>query len=257
MAAGASTDELLRYASACSDPTARRVLADGLRRQAMAKLGAVLTTLNARRLPVHITPAAEAMYTTIASALPEQFQPLFQALLDPAQTDQLLDNLGDQGKLFDALLHNTVSPTVVRGGHKVNVIPSEIRLRVDGRLLPGFTPADLSAELRELLGDDVEIIVKAHDPGPAAPDMGLFDTLGGIVQEMDGVGTAVPLMLPGVTDARFFSQLGIQTYGFLPMNLPADFNFTDLVHAADERVPAEAIVFGANAVYEALQRFHA
>ncbi|GAB4268116.1 MAG: M20/M25/M40 family metallo-hydrolase [Candidatus Promineifilaceae bacterium] len=227
-----------------------------LRGGAMAKLGTLLTRLDQNRLPVHVTPAAEAMYGAMAAALPEQFRPLFMGLLNPETTDQILDNLGEQARLFDPMFHNTVSPTIVRGGHKVNVIPSEIRLEADGRLLPGFTPDDLVRELRELIGDDVEIHVKAHDPGPAAPNMGLFAMLGKIVEELDGAGTAVPLMLTGVTDARFFSQLGIQTYGFLPMNLPPDFRFTDLIHAADERVPAEAISFGANAVYQALLRFH-
>jgi acetylornithine deacetylase/succinyl-diaminopimelate desuccinylase-like protein len=65
----------------------------------------------------------------------------------------------------------------------------------------------------------------------------------------------VPLVLSGVTDGRFFSRLGIQTYGFLPMPLPEDFNFVQTIHAANERVPAAAITFGADAVYQALQRF--
>ena len=62
-------------------------------------------------------------------------------------------------------------------------------------------------------------------------------------------------MFPAITDARFFSRLGIQTYGFLPMKLPADFNFNETVHAADERIPAEALSFGAGATYKVLQRF--
>jgi acetylornithine deacetylase/succinyl-diaminopimelate desuccinylase-like protein len=58
----------------------------------------------------------------------------------------------------------------------------------------------------------------------------------------------------GVTDGRFFSRLGIQTYGFLPMRLPSDFAFLGLIHAADERIPAEAIDFGTDAIYRVLQR---
>jgi acetylornithine deacetylase/succinyl-diaminopimelate desuccinylase-like protein len=64
----------------------------------------------------------------------------------------------------------------------------------------------------------------------------------------------VPLLQIGVTDARFFSRLGIQTYGFVPMRLPAGFDFLPLVHAADERVPAEALAFGTEAISRALQR---
>ena len=65
----------------------------------------------------------------------------------------------------------------------------------------------------------------------------------------------LPLLLSGVTDARFFSRLGIQTYGFLPMQLPADFNFSQTIHAANERVPVESMTFGTDAIYTALQRF--
>ena len=64
----------------------------------------------------------------------------------------------------------------------------------------------------------------------------------------------MPLLQIGVTDARFFSRVGIQTYGFVPMRLPAGFDFLSLIHAADERVPADAIEFGAEAISRALQR---
>ncbi|MCL4271562.1 MAG: hypothetical protein KJZ72_18535, partial [Anaerolineales bacterium] len=86
-------------------------------------------------------------------------------------------------------------------------------------------------------------------------DMSMFKTLAGILKEADPDGTPIPLLLSGVTDGRFFTQLGIQTYGFLPLTLPEDFNFTSVIHAADERVPAAAIEFGAQAIFKALGRF--
>jgi acetylornithine deacetylase/succinyl-diaminopimelate desuccinylase-like protein len=69
------------------------------------------------------------------------------------------------------------------------------------------------------------------------------------------VGTPIPLLVRGVTDARFFSPLGIQTYGILPMSLPKDFKFHETIHAADERIPVDAVEFGASAVLKAMQRF--
>ncbi len=65
----------------------------------------------------------------------------------------------------------------------------------------------------------------------------------------------MPLLLPGVTDGRFFSRLGIQTYGYLPMQLPEELAFMGLIHAENERVPAAAIEFGASAIERVLQRF--
>ena len=61
----------------------------------------------------------------------------------------------------------------------------------------------------------------------------------------------------GVTDGRFFARLGIQTYGFLPLNLPDGFEFLKLIHAADERVPADAVRFGAEAIRRAVERYAA
>jgi len=80
-------------------------------------------------------------------------------------------------------------------------------------------------------------------------------TLAGVLTETDPEGVPAPLILSGVTDGRFFSKLGIQTYGFLPMTLPEDFNFTATIHAANERIPAAAVDFGANAIFKVLQRF--
>jgi len=85
--------------------------------------------------------------------------------------------------------------------------------------------------------------------------MGLFDMLACILREADPEGIPVPLLAPSPTDGRTFSRLGIQTYGFLPMKLPAEFDFSKTMHAADERIPVEALDFGTAAIYKALQRF--
>jgi acetylornithine deacetylase/succinyl-diaminopimelate desuccinylase-like protein len=154
------------------------------------------------------------------------------------------------------MLRNTVNATIVRGGEKINVVPSEIELELDGRALPGFSPDELFAEVQALVGDDIEIELVRHDPGPSAPDLGLFESLAGIIRELDPEGIPVPLLQIGVTDGRFFSRAGVQTYGFLPMRLPEGFQFAKLIHAADERIPVDALEFGAEAVWRAVQRFH-
>jgi len=222
---------------------------------AMARLGQILQTLDKNMLPVHITPQIRQMISMMAEGVSFPTSIILKQLLNPALSDRVLGLMGEAGKTFMPLFHNTVNATIVHGGDKVNVIPSEIFLELDGRLLPGYKPEHMLAELRKLLGSDLEIEVVRHDPGPAEANMALFDTLAGILKEKDPDGHPVPLVLTGVTDARFFSQLGIQTYGFLPMTLPNDFKFTSVVHAADERIPVEAMDFGTQAIYEALQRF--
>ncbi len=221
---------------------------------AMARLSRLLVLLDANRLPVHVTPSARQMFRPMASALGGVSGLMIAQLLNPRLAEAVLNLLGERGRLFEPLLRNTVSPTVLHGSSKINVIPSEVSVELDGRLLCGFGPDDLLQELRPIVGQGVELEVVRHDPGPAEPDMGWFDTLAGILKEADPQGVPIPLMLSGVTDGRFFSRLGIQTYGLLPMQLPEDFNFTQTIHAADERIPIPALEFGANAIYQALQR---
>jgi acetylornithine deacetylase/succinyl-diaminopimelate desuccinylase-like protein len=222
----------------------------------MARLAKLLQNLDQHRLPVHVTPVARQMLESIAAAVPSPLNSAFLQLVDPALTDTVLDQFGPQGSFFDALLHNTVNATVVQGGEKINVIPGEIIVKLDGRLLPGYTFDDMVAELRAIIGDDIELELIRYDPGPPEPDMGLFDTLAGILCKADPDAIPVPLLLTATTDAKHFAQLGIQTYGFIPMNLPEEFIFFNLIHAADERIPVEAVNFGANAVYKALQFYH-
>lgn len=226
-----------------------------IRGGAMGKLGRLLAALDKRRLPVHVTPVVRSMVEAIATELPAPLALPLRGLLSPRLTDRLLDVMGDRTRTFDPLLHNTASATILAGGEKVNVIPDEISLELDCRLLPGFSPQDIYAELRALAGVEIDFEVVRHDPVAAEPDMAMFDTLATTLRELDPAGKAVPLLLPGVTDGRFFSRLGIQTYGFLPMQLPQEMPFMELIHAANERLPAASMEFGTQAITRVLERF--
>ena len=222
----------------------------------MAKLADLLHRLDKHRLPVHITPVTRQMIEIFASNLPFPKGLIFRQLLNPSLTNNILKLLGDLSQYLDPLLHNTVNATIVRGGEKLNVIPSEVIVDLDGRLLPGFSPDHMLAELRQIIGDEVELELLRHAPAtPAEPDMGLFSTLAGVLQDADPDGIPMPLLLPGFTDGRIFANLGIQTYGFIPMKLPIGFNFFATIHGADERIPVEAMDFGANAIYELIRRY--
>ncbi len=221
-----------------------------------ARLGKLLSDLDRKRLPVHVTPIVREFVERLAAELPRKEATVLRMLLKPRLTDTALRLLGERGATTEPMLRNTVNATIIRGGNKINVVPSEIEVELDGRALPGVAPDELIAEVQALVGRDVELELVRHDPGPAEPDLGLFDTLAGVIRELDPQGIPVPLLQIGVTDGRFFSRAGVQTYGFLPMRLPPDFQFAKLIHAADERIPVDALEFGAEAVWRAVQRFH-
>jgi acetylornithine deacetylase/succinyl-diaminopimelate desuccinylase-like protein len=226
-----------------------------IRGSAAGKLGRLLAALDRRRLPVRVTPAARSMVEAIAHELPRPLALPLHGLLQPRLTDRVLDAIGQRVALFDPLLHNTASATVFAAGEKVNVIPGEATAQLDCRMVPGCSPEELFAELRALAGVDLELEVIRYDAVGADPEMGLFSTLAGALRELDPGAKPVPLLLPGATDGRFFAKLGIQTYGFLPMPLPAELNFMRLIHAENERVPVAAIEFGTSAIARVLERF--
>jgi acetylornithine deacetylase/succinyl-diaminopimelate desuccinylase-like protein len=225
----------------------------GVKGSAMRRLGDVLRALDENDLPIHITSIVRAWVETMA-----EHMPVLGGLLDPATADATVAALGPQGRIFGRVIRNTVSPTIVRGGDKINVIPSVVEVELDGRILPGQTPDDLIRELYEIVGDEnVELEVVRHDPGPPEPDLSQYELLASVLRELDPEAIPVPMLQGGVTDARHLSRAGVQSYGYLPLRLPDGFEITSLIHNADERVPADALQFGVDAIARVIDRYPA
>ena len=223
---------------------------------AMELLGRTLTRLDKKRLPVHIVDANRAMLETMVQHTTGASQTALKALLNQRTAGPTLSAFRSQLGILEPVLRNTVSPTIVRGGDKINVIPAEVTLTLDGRMLPGVSVAEFAAELQRVVGKRVSVAYATESISALSePDLGLFDLLAAIVKERDPEGVPVPFLLPAVTDGRWFNQLGIQHYGFLPMQLPDDFAFQDTVHGSDERIPVDALRHGCEAISDLLRRY--
>ncbi len=223
---------------------------------AMAKLAKALEALSTTRLPVRITPAAEYMFNALADGVGGEMGNMLRQILNPEHTNAVVDELGESGRLFDTLLHNTASPNIVRGGDKINVVPGQVELELDVRIVPGLDPQDALQDLRDLIGDWCELELTDYSSGTGYLDMGMFDTLSEILLEGMPDASTFPFLVMGGTDGRHLSQLDIQSYGYLPMDLPEGFHFLQTVHAADERIPVEAMTFGTDKIFKVLQCFH-
>jgi acetylornithine deacetylase/succinyl-diaminopimelate desuccinylase-like protein len=222
-----------------------------IRTGAMAKTARVLEALTSRRLPLHLTPVAERFVRTLAEA-----EPALLGLLDPVRGDGVLAELGDAGRMYEAILHNTASPTVIQGGGKTNVIPGTVEITLDGRLLPRQKAEEFLDELRQLIGDDAEIESVRHTPSlTEAPADGYYHELEEILREIEPHARAVPTVLTGVTDARHFARLGTVCYGFAPVRLGPETAFWTLFHSADERIPIDGLLFGVQALFRVVERY--
>ena len=223
---------------------------------AMARLGKMLTAIDRKRMPVHISAATRLMVEGMAEHTTGASQKVLRMLRNERTADAALRLLPGQLGVMEPLFRNTVSPTIVRGGNKHNVIPAEVTVTLDGRMVPGSTPAEMTAELRQVIGPDIAIAYTVDgEPGPAEPDLELLPLLAGVIRRHDPEAVPVPFLMPAVTDGRWFAELGIQSYGFTPLLLPEGFEFQKLTHAANERVPVSAINAGAEMMFDLLNRY--
>lgn len=224
---------------------------------AMERLAEAIAKLSKNRLPVRIAPSVRYMLEEMSKSFGGVIGMGIKLLLKPALTDKLLDLLGTAGNLFDPLMHNSLNVTVVGGGSAVNVIPSSVWCKCDLRMVPECTMDEAISDIKALIGDDFEIEVLNYDEGMAGVDLKLYESMAAAIKKADPSGYPVPFVLQAVTDARFMARARVQSYGFTPMNLPEDYDFTDLSHNANERVPIDALTFGAKVIYDYINNGYA
>ena len=148
--------------------------------------------------------------------------------------------------MVHACTHTTFAPTVMHGGVKTNVIPDTVDLDVDIRTLPGQTGPDIEAMLAEALGDlydQVEITpISGDESGASAVDTPLWDTLQRVTAKLVPGATAIPFMLVGATDARFFRRMGSVAYGYgLFSERMSLADFASMFHGDNERIDLESL----------------
>jgi acetylornithine deacetylase/succinyl-diaminopimelate desuccinylase-like protein len=130
-------------------------------------------------------------------------------------------------------------------GYKVNVVPTEATAYVDGRFLPGFEDEFFST-LAELVGEGIDVdYVSNQRPWEMPYEGDLVDAMSRCLVAEDPDAVVAPYLMSGGTDAKHFTKLGMRSYGFTPLRLPEDLDFTALFHGVDERVPVDALQFGA------------
>lgn len=203
---------------------------------AVTKLAEAVARVGRHRSETVVTPTVRAFLGQVGDAL--------QMDIDPADPEVAIAKLGPIANLIGATIRNTANPTRLEAGYKDNVIPGRASATIDCRTLPGEAEKFL-AELRELIGDEIEIEHVHRQPAVETEFGGeLVDAMGAALRAEDPGARTVPYLMSGGTDAKAFSTLGIRCFGFAPLRLPADLNFASLFHGIDERVPVEGLKFG-------------
>ena len=203
---------------------------------AVTALCEAVARLGRHEFPVHVTKTVRAFLDEVGDA--------FGLELDPDDIQATVAKLGPLARIVGATLRNTANPTMLDAGYKHNVIPGRASAMVDGRYLPGHAD-DWERELDEVLGPDVVREYVHYDIALETEFEGaLVDAMARCLQAEDPGARAVPYMLSGGTDAKSFSRLGMRCFGFSPLRLPADLDFSGMFHGVDERVPLDSLRFG-------------
>ncbi|WP_020501839.1 M20/M25/M40 family metallo-hydrolase [Sciscionella marina] len=214
---------------------------------AVTALVNAVARIAAHSWPVVLTPAVRGYLEGAAGALGVRID-----LTDEQGVLAAIEALGAAASPVLPTIRNSTTPTVLDAGYKVNVIPSEARARLDTRSLPGTEP-ELFATIDELLGTGVERASLVRNPAVSAPiDSEWFAAMSEALRAEDPEAVPVPFCMGGGTDAKAFSAIGLDCYGFSPLRLPAEYPYREMPHGVDERVPVSALEFGARALWRFL-----
>ena len=210
------------------------------RDNAVTELAGAVTRLGNHEWPVRLSPTARRMVDTIGEA--------FGLELDLDDLEHLAEQIGPLSRFIGAATRNTTNPTMLEAGYKANVVPGAASAMVDGRFMPGDSE-EFFRQVDALLGPRVRREFDNHDIALEADfDVPLVDSMRLALEAEDPGCLVTPYVLSGGTDGKAFARLGVAAYGFSPLLLPPDLDFSALFHGVDERVPVASVEFGVRAL---------
>ena len=211
---------------------------------AVTRLSEAIAKIGNHTWPQRITKTSDLFFQKISELSGKPY--------DKNNLQPLIDEVGPMGKMIGATLCNTTNPTMLEAGYKANVIPQSASAVVDGRTLPGYEK-ELLDTVKALVGEHVKVESLVSDI-PLEVEFGgpLVDAMIAAIKSEDPEGIPIPYLLSGGTDNKALAKLGIVGYGFSPLKLPPDLDFTGLFHGIDERVPIDSLQFGARTLFHFL-----
>ena len=232
---------------------------------AILRMNRVVEKLGNYRAKMAVVPTVKQFLSQITKENKTVQQALMLLLQNPDMGDQILDMLAEKDKAMAeelrASLRMTIAPTIIHGGIKENIIPSECEAVFDCRVLPGQTPTEAMDEIKGLMPDaDLEKLefetIQANEPSESPANTPLYELIVNVLKEFEPNCSVAPILLTGGTDSRFFRKIGSICYGFQPLR--SDMPYGEIlktIHGIDERISIENLVFGTSVLYNVVESF--
>ena len=224
---------------------------------AIARLGRAITQLSKHVEPLVLTDITRQFFSRLAEIWPNQTERT--AMLDVVDPDDGRSTEGgkilSQTPVFNAVLRNGISPTVLEGGNQFNVIPDSASVVLNVRTLPGQSVDEVVGRLRAVIteaGVTVELTHRGEEAPASDPNSAMFTAIAETASELDPKIAVVPYLSTGVTDSARLRRLGVQAYGILPFPMPQ--SDEERMHGNDERIPLESLHFGVRLIHGAVSR---
>jgi len=232
---------------------------------AVLRMNNVIDQLRSYKPETIYVPTLKEFLSEISRQDPELQETFSHLLANPEQSEQILDELAKKDMALAEEIRPrtkmTIAPTMIHGGVKENIIPSDCEAVFDCRILPGQS-VDETVDLIKGLLTNVGLdklsfeFLQAHGGSESTTDTPLYSTITSVLREFEPGCGVTPMLTTGGTDSRFFRESGSVCYGFQPM-IPDEPNgqLEKRIHGVDERITIANLVYGASILYETVKRF--
>jgi acetylornithine deacetylase/succinyl-diaminopimelate desuccinylase-like protein len=228
-----------------------------LEQNAIFKLGRALERLSHYSEPLVLCDTTRTFFRELARVWSDESER--KAMLAIASTDGEEQSRGaaliSRTPMFNAVVRNTFSPTVLAGGVQGTVIPAEVHALLNVRTIPGHSVDDVVRNLSEVIEDkDVEVAVasRSEDSPPSDANSAMFKAIAESAKELDSEMAVVPYLGAGATDSAALRRIGINAYGILPF--PMTVEDEKRMHGHDERLSIESLMFGVKLIHQSILR---
>ena len=224
---------------------------------AITRLGRALAAIGKHHEPVVMKPTTKVFFAELGAVWPDK--KVGKAMLDVSSGDPKRIAAGAKVlssiPVFNAVIRNGISPTLLTAGIRSNVIPTDAMATLNVRNLPGESIDSLVKRLKAAVNDSMVTITVA-DSGVDTPASSfktpMSTAIADAVKELDPLMVTVPYLSTGATDSARLRALGMQAYGILPFPMAQDDE--DRMHGNDERIPLASLEFGTKLIYGAMVR---